>query len=78
MTSNRKMSANRDIKKFNEVELPEYRDLVNGKPSKEEYIKAKKATIPAPSRPIASGSLRSSGVCLASPRRGGSDQETRG
>lgn len=41
--------SEQDIKKFNEVELPEYRDLVNGKPSKEEYIKAKKATIPAPS-----------------------------
>jgi len=38
-----------DIKKFREVEFPEYRDLVNGKPSKEEYIQSKKATIPAPS-----------------------------
>lgn len=35
-----------DIKKFREVELPEYRDLLNGKPSKEEYIEAQKATWP--------------------------------
>lgn len=35
-----------DVKKFNEVELPEYRDLMNGKPSQEEYVKAQKATIP--------------------------------
>lgn len=38
-----------DIKKFREVEFPEYRDLVNGKPSKEEYIQAQKATITPPS-----------------------------
>lgn len=37
-----------DVKKFNEVELPEYRDLMNGKPTQEEYVKAQKATIPAP------------------------------
>jgi hypothetical protein len=35
-----------DIKKFNDLELPEYRDFTNGKPSKEEYVAAQQALIP--------------------------------
>lgn len=38
-----------DIKQFNEKELPKYRDLMNGKPTQEEYILAEKANYPTPS-----------------------------
>ena len=37
-----------DIKKFQEKDLPNYRDLLNGKPSKEEYVIKEKANHPTP------------------------------
>lgn len=37
-----------DIKAFEEKELPKYRDLLNGKPTKEEFVIKEKATIPRP------------------------------
>lgn len=37
-----------DIKTFQEKELPAYRDLVNGKPTKEEYVIREQARIPRP------------------------------
>lgn len=37
-----------EIKKFRAEELPKYRDLMNGKPSKEEYVIKEKASIPRP------------------------------
>ncbi len=37
-----------DIKTFQEKELPKYRDLLNGKPTKEEYVIKEKASIPRP------------------------------
>lgn len=46
---NQSSISEEDIKKFREVELPKYRDLLNGKPTKEEYIEAEKAQYPAPS-----------------------------
>lgn len=38
-----------DVKEFLQVDQPRYRDLVNGKPSKEEYIAAEVAKLPTPS-----------------------------
>lgn len=46
---NQSSISEEDVKTFREVELPKYRDLINGKPTKEEYIVTEKTTIPAPS-----------------------------
>jgi hypothetical protein len=35
--------TDKEVKHFQEVELPEYRDFVNGKPSEQEYVKSLKA-----------------------------------
>lgn len=35
-----------DVKQFTRVDLPRYRDLINGKPTKEEYITQQKALLP--------------------------------
>ena len=37
-----------DVKTFQDKELPKYRDLLNGKPSKEEFVIKEKASIPRP------------------------------
>lgn len=37
-----------DVKEFRERDLPRYRDLLKGKPTKEEYIAAEMATYPKP------------------------------
>jgi hypothetical protein len=45
---NQSSISQEDIKTFQEKELPKYRDLINGKPTKEEFVIKEKASIPRP------------------------------